>query len=734
MSSESRTTALPAIFVGRYRLVTLIAHGGMGSLYLARDPAIDRTIALKLLQKGFDDDAARERFAREARAAGRLRHPNIVTVFDVGEHDHQPFIAMEYVPGETLDQLIRRRTPLSIANRLLILEDLCAGLHFAHGEGVIHRDIKPANVILDVGGTIKILDFGLARAPDSAITRAGDQLGTLNYMSPEQVLGAHLDHRSDIYAVGALAYELMSHERAFPGTVQDGTMYRILNTPPKPLDTLVPDLDPDISRIIERAMSKEPEQRYQNLDDMRDEFAAVRRRLEASESGSSFGVEAHAAAESGSSAGIQTSAAMPVRPSRARTLAGVARDSTPLIQEGPESSAATLARASASAPNPSASAPNPPAASARIQTSRVAVAAVAAVLTTVTLAVVFYRYSSSDRAATPSGADSKPPTVASAPPSGPTPPNSEGTAGTKGRDRTAIDERLAELKATATRQVAAGERPQLLDTLSAGLYLDGSDVALNRMIDDLKRAARQFAVQARVNAARHGATEAASPEFRDGLARERDSESFDRAGDRAQAIRALWAATELYDRASGTARRAATAAAAAPSSQTPPPLTPRDAPPPPVPERPPPAPAPTAAPAADKPAPPAAAATPPPASAPVDVPRDTRTTDLMAIHDTLDRYADAYRNRDVAAIRKVLPSLSAQQLRSLEKDLSDYRSYSVEIADPRISLDRDTAAASGQVTRSFVTKAGVAGGHTVATTFHLRKIDGAWVIERLESR
>jgi len=232
MSSDSRTTALPAIVVGRYRVITLIAHGGMGSLYLARDPAIDRTIALKLLQKGFDDESARERFAREARAAGRLRHPNIVTVFDVGEHDHQPFIAMEYVPGETLDQLIRRRTPLSIANRLLILEDLCSGLHFAHTEGVVHRDIKPANVILDVAGTIKILDFGLARAADSAITRAGDQLGTLNYMSPEQVLGTHLDHRSDVYAVGALAYELMSYERAFPGTVQDGTMYRILNTQP----------------------------------------------------------------------------------------------------------------------------------------------------------------------------------------------------------------------------------------------------------------------------------------------------------------------------------------------------------------------------------------------------------------------------------------------------------------------------------------------------------------------
>jgi serine/threonine protein kinase len=213
--SDPPTTASLATTIGRYHVVQLIAHGGMGSLYLARDPTIDRLIAIKLLQERFDDEAARERFAREARATGGLRHPNIVTVFDVGEHDKRPFIAMEYVPGETLAQLLRRRAPLSINERLAILEDLCAGLHFAHSAGIVHRDIKPANVMLDVSGTLKILDFGLARASDSGITKSGDQLGTLNYMSPEQVVGGHLDHRSDVYAVGAVAYELMSRRKAF---------------------------------------------------------------------------------------------------------------------------------------------------------------------------------------------------------------------------------------------------------------------------------------------------------------------------------------------------------------------------------------------------------------------------------------------------------------------------------------------------------------------------------------
>jgi hypothetical protein len=127
-------------------------------------------------------------------------------------------------------------------------------------------------------------------------------------------------------------------------------------------------------------------------------------------------------------------------------------------------------------------------------------------------------------------------------------------------------------------------------------------------------------------------------------------------------------------------------------------------------------------------------ARPEPPPPPGDTARDSRTNDVAAIHDTLRRYTDAYQSRDISAVRKVLPSLSAQQLRALEKDFSNYRSYNVEVADPRISIDRDTATASCQVTRSFVTRNGVAGGHTVATTFHLRKIDTAWVIERLESR
>ena len=281
--SDTDLTTVPASSIGRYRVVRLIAHGGMGSLYLARDPAIDRLVAIKLLKAGFDDDVARERFAREARATGGLRHPNIVTVFDVGEHSNRPFIAMEYVPGETLAALIRRQAPLLLTDKLAVLEDLCAGLHFAHQAGILHRDIKPANIILDVSGTLKILDFGLARAKDSNITQSGDQLGTLNYMSPEQVVGDRLDQRTDVYAVGAVAYELVSYKKAFAGTVPDGAIFRILNTTPEPLATVVPGIDPEIPKIIERAMAKDPGQRYQDLEALRLDLSAVRSRLYALE-------------------------------------------------------------------------------------------------------------------------------------------------------------------------------------------------------------------------------------------------------------------------------------------------------------------------------------------------------------------------------------------------------------------------------------------------------------------
>jgi eukaryotic-like serine/threonine-protein kinase len=281
--SGDRTAPTPSGFIGRYQTLERIAEGGMGSLYLARDPAIDRLVAIKLLRRGFDTVATRERFAREARAAGRLRHPNIVTIFDVGEHDGDPFIAMEFLAGETLGELIRQGARLSLSRRLKLLEELCDGLAYAHRAGLVHRDIKPANLMVDAGGVLKILDFGIVRVSDSGITQAGVLVGTVNYMSPEQVLGTGVDHRSDIFAVGLVAYELLSGRQAFPGTLKDGLLKRLPNAEIEPLGDVVPGLDAEVVAVVARALRKDPADRYQDLTRMRNDFARVRLRIEAQE-------------------------------------------------------------------------------------------------------------------------------------------------------------------------------------------------------------------------------------------------------------------------------------------------------------------------------------------------------------------------------------------------------------------------------------------------------------------
>jgi serine/threonine-protein kinase len=273
----------PTGFIGRYQVLEKIGEGGMGSLYLARDPAIDRLVAIKLLRRGFDTESLRERFAREARAAGRLRHPNIVTIFDVGEHDGDPFIAMEFLAGETLGELIRHGAGLSLSRRLKLLEELCDGLAYAHRAGLVHRDVKPANLMVDAEGVLKILDFGIVRVGESGMTQAGVLVGTINYMAPEQVLGTGVDHRSDIFAVGLVAYELLSGKQAFAGTMKDGLLKRIPNAEIQPLSELVPGLDPDVVLIVDHALKKEPGDRYQELARMRNDLTRARQRIEIAE-------------------------------------------------------------------------------------------------------------------------------------------------------------------------------------------------------------------------------------------------------------------------------------------------------------------------------------------------------------------------------------------------------------------------------------------------------------------
>jgi tRNA A-37 threonylcarbamoyl transferase component Bud32/tetratricopeptide (TPR) repeat protein len=249
--------------IGRYQVTGRLGYGGMGVVYRARDPRIGRSVAIKLLS--LRDEALRVRFQQEAQSAGNLKHPNIVTVYDYGEHEEQPYIVMEFIEGVTLSQHIRQGIPLSLPRKLALIEDLSLALDYAHNKGIVHRDIKPANVMVDGDGVLKILDFGIARIGDSNLTQVGVMVGTPNYMSPEQILGETADRRSDIFAVGLVFYELLSYKRAFPGDSPIAVMHAITQSKPEPLEKLCPDLHPSVIAIVAKALEKEPSRRYQNL-------------------------------------------------------------------------------------------------------------------------------------------------------------------------------------------------------------------------------------------------------------------------------------------------------------------------------------------------------------------------------------------------------------------------------------------------------------------------------------
>jgi tetratricopeptide (TPR) repeat protein len=252
----------------------------MGALYLARDPQLDRLVAIKLLKEDLQDDSElRERFLREARSVARLRHSNIVIVHDVGEDQGRSFMAMEYIAGETLAHVLRRTPTPPLTTRLAMVEDLCAGLAHAHSAGIIHRDIKPANIMIDADGVLKILDFGIARTGGSGMTQEGRIMGSVNYMSPEQVMGRGVDHRTDIFAAGTVLYEVITLAQAFPGGVDTGVLHRILHEGPVPLEQWTPTIDAELTAIVHRAMARDPGQRYDDAGVMRGDLMRVRRRL-----------------------------------------------------------------------------------------------------------------------------------------------------------------------------------------------------------------------------------------------------------------------------------------------------------------------------------------------------------------------------------------------------------------------------------------------------------------------
>jgi tRNA A-37 threonylcarbamoyl transferase component Bud32 len=254
--------------IGRYKITKELGRGAMGVVYLATDPTIGRKVAIKTIRLRDIDNPAertkqRERLFREARSAGSLSHPHIVTIYDMGEEDDVAYIALEYVKGTTLEEVLNQGQPLAPQRIFTILRQTAAALDFAHRNGVVHRDVKPANIMLNEGGQAKIADFGIAKLTEGeSHTMTGTIVGTPNYMSPEQVQGLTLDGRSDQFSLGVIAYEILTGERPFSGEHLTTVVYKIVAEEPVAPQKLNPTLGAAIDTVLRKALSKKPALRY----------------------------------------------------------------------------------------------------------------------------------------------------------------------------------------------------------------------------------------------------------------------------------------------------------------------------------------------------------------------------------------------------------------------------------------------------------------------------------------
>ncbi len=267
--------------VGKYQILGRIGHGAMGQVFRALDPLLNRQVAIKMMAADVSGNPDQiKRFLVEAQSAARLNHPNIVTLHDFGEDNGQFYMAMELLEGQDLSAVIKQRRLQTLEDKLALMEQVCEGLAFAHAMDVVHRDLKPANIHVSANGRVKIMDFGLARLGRSEMTRAGAVMGSPNYMSPEQVRGERVDTRSDVFALGSVFYEVLTGRRAFTAEAMHVILYKVTDTEPEPLSQIDPDLPLIVIEVIERALRKDPRQRFVDARDMREALDVCRRVLE----------------------------------------------------------------------------------------------------------------------------------------------------------------------------------------------------------------------------------------------------------------------------------------------------------------------------------------------------------------------------------------------------------------------------------------------------------------------
>ena len=287
---ESHEATLVGRTISHYQVLSLLGAGGMGEVYLARDPRLDRTVALKILPGELAADADRlQRFTREAKAASALNHPNVATIYDVGESDGISFIVMEHVEGETLlARISRRMTPPEVVDIAVQAAD---ALDLAHAKGITHRDIKPANLMLTHHGTVKVLDFGVAKVARNdegrlngdwtvePVTAVGSVVGSAPYMSPEQIVGGDVDSRSDVFSLGVVIYQMATGQLPFSGSTPAEMKERILHSAPTTMMRLNPDTPPELERITLKCLDKRTDGRYQSARELLTDLWPLKRHL-----------------------------------------------------------------------------------------------------------------------------------------------------------------------------------------------------------------------------------------------------------------------------------------------------------------------------------------------------------------------------------------------------------------------------------------------------------------------
>jgi serine/threonine-protein kinase len=276
-------TLIDSVFDRRYRIIRKLGAGGMANVYLAEDQELGRSVAIKILDdRHASDDSFRERFRREAKNAAGLSHPNIVSIYDRGEAEGTYYIAMEYLSGRSLKELILSRGPTPVRIAIDYTRQILAAIGYAHRHGIVHRDIKPHNVVVDGDGRLKVTDFGIARSGASQITEVGSIIGTAQYLSPEQARGAPVDQRSDVYSVGIVLYEMLTGKVPFTGDTPLEIAMKHLSEVPVPPSELRPEVPEDLDLIVVRALAKDSADRYATAEEMDADLARVARGLSVS--------------------------------------------------------------------------------------------------------------------------------------------------------------------------------------------------------------------------------------------------------------------------------------------------------------------------------------------------------------------------------------------------------------------------------------------------------------------